>query len=78
VDTSRVLSLKFLGDMWQKALVDVVCDERCERGQSAGKSVKNLEEGVQSVLRIVETKFTLQPLAVETNVPVGSSVDKIE
>lgn len=59
MDAPRIFPLKVIGDMWQQALVDIIGDERCERCEALDKSEKNLEEGVESMFGIIETKFAL-------------------
>ena len=77
MDTARVFSLKIFRNVWQQALIDGVCDERCKWSESFDKGKKNFEESVQCVLSVVKTELALQALPVESNVPVCCLVSEI-
>jgi hypothetical protein len=77
VDTARVFSLEVFGDVWQQALIDRVCDERCEWSESLDEGEENFEKSVQCVLGVVEAELALQTLPVESNVPICCVVDEI-
>ncbi len=59
MNTSRVLPLKILGDMWKQTEVDGVCDERGEWSEALDQSEKDFEESIESMLCVVQAEFSL-------------------
>ena len=45
--------------MWEKLLIDQVCNERCERCETPHEGEKNFEKGIQGVFGIFETELSL-------------------
>ncbi len=59
MNTSRVLSLKILRNMWKQTEVDGISDERSEWSEALDQSEKDFEESVESVLCVVQAEFSL-------------------
>jgi hypothetical protein len=83
VNTAGILALQILlqlslGDVRAELLVDVVGKERCERCEATAEGEDDLEEGVQSVKRVINTILSLQTTTVEANVPVCGVVDELK
>lgn len=74
VHTPRVFRLKSLGDVRQKPPVDVVCQERSERCQSSSQGEEDFKKCVQRIQSVIDAELTLEPLPIESDVPVGCVV----
>jgi hypothetical protein len=48
-----------LGEVREKAQIDVICEERSERSESSAKGEQDLEKGVEGVLGIFEAVLAL-------------------
>ena len=78
VNASRVGPLMLLGEVGKQLLVDVVGQERGEWRETPGEGEEDLEERVESKESVLHAVLALETLAVESNVPVGSVVDKLQ
>jgi hypothetical protein len=77
VYTPRVFPPKVFWDMREKEKIDLIRNERSKRCEAPGQSEQNLKKGIQSMLCVFETKFSLEPLAIETNIPVRGVINQI-
>jgi hypothetical protein len=77
VHTAVVLGAELLGNVWEKAEVDVVGDERCKGRETAAECVQDLKQRIQGVLGVLEAIFSLETAAVEPNVPVCRVVNEL-
>lgn len=78
MNTSRVLGLQLLRNMWEELLIDGIGQERGEGSQSSAQSEENIKQSVERMQGIVQSILSLQPASVESDVPVGRVVNELK
>jgi len=76
--TARILPTQFGWDVGKKSEVNTVGYERSEGSKALCQGENDLKERVQSVLRVIKSKLSLQTLSVESNIPVCRVVNQIK